>query len=189
MLFEFGFNRAGNIGNAESQPIEEEQSQAGMILLEVATLSSFDAEDAVEPIKMIQVAGENSEDFEFEPAHFQDDRNETDGEKHAGRKAVNGVLAEGDGSVAKQECQSSDELRAIAKRMEGHGYRDEEHQSAIKRERAGVLRKNAHGIHVVNPEGAKEEQRPPATNTGAAEQAIPFVLLDINAAHKKKRGG
>ena len=63
MFFEFGFNRPGNVGNAECQPVEEKQCQAGMVLLKVAALRSFDAKDAIQPIQMIQVAGENAEHF------------------------------------------------------------------------------------------------------------------------------
>ena len=42
---------------------------------------------------------------------------------------------------------------------------------------------------MINPEGAEEEQRPPSADAGAAKKTIAFVLLEINAAHKKKRGG
>ena len=63
MFFEVGFNRADNVGNAESQPVEEKQSQAAMVLLEVSALRSFDAKDAIQPIQMILVAGENAEHF------------------------------------------------------------------------------------------------------------------------------
>ena len=157
MFFEVGFSRADNVGNAKGQPVEEKQSQACMVLLEVTALSSFDAEDAIQPIEMIQVAGENSEDFEFEPTHSQDDRNESDGKKHAGRETVDRVLAQSDSGVTKQECQASDKLRTIAQGVKRHGHGDEEHQSAIERERAWVLRKNAHGSHMVDSEGAEEE--------------------------------
>src|SRR6266567_7244861 len=126
MFFEVGFYVAGNIGDAEDQPVEKKQRQAGVVLLEVPAVSALDAEDAVEPVEMIQVAGENAEDFELEPAHFQDDGNQADGEKHAGRKAVDSVLTQCHGCVTKQKGQTGDELRAIAQGVERHAYSDEE---------------------------------------------------------------
>jgi len=81
-----------------------------MVLLEVTAVSTLDAEDAVEPIKMIQVAGENAEDFELEPSHFQDDGDKADGKKYAGRKAVDGVLTQRDSGIAEQERQAGDKL-------------------------------------------------------------------------------
>ncbi|HTC77396.1 MAG TPA: hypothetical protein VK657_02215, partial [Terriglobales bacterium] len=83
MFFEVGFYVAGNIGDAEDQPVEKKQRQAGVVLLEVPAVSALDAEKSVEPIEMIQVAGENAEDFELEPAHFQDDGDKTDGKNYA----------------------------------------------------------------------------------------------------------
>src|SRR5437016_13578404 len=157
MFFEVAFYVAGNIGDAEDQPVEKKQRQAGVVLLEGPAVRPLDAENSVEPIEMIQVAGENAEDFELEPAHFQDDRNQSDGEKHAGRKAVDSVLAERHCGVTQQEGKTGYELRAIAQGVEGHSHRNEEHHSTIERERAGVVRKNAHGFDVVNPESAEEQ--------------------------------
>ena len=50
------------------------------------------AEDFVEPIEMIEVAGENAEDFEFEPAHFQNDGDQSDREEHTCEQSVDGAL-------------------------------------------------------------------------------------------------
>src|SRR2546430_7451524 len=41
---------------------------------------------------------------------------------------------------------------------------------------------------MINPEGAEKEQRPTSADAGAAKKTIAFVLLEINAAYKKKRG-
>src|SRR6266852_428784 len=103
MFFEVGFYVAGNIGDAEDQPVEKKQRQAGVVLLEVPAVSALDAENSVEPIEMIQVAGENAEDFELEPAHFQDNGNKTDGQNYAGEQAVHGVLTQCHGRVTKQK--------------------------------------------------------------------------------------
>src|SRR5256886_15709401 len=42
---------------------------------------------------------------------------------------------------------------------------------------------------MINPEGAEKEQRPTSADAGVAKKTIAFVLLEINAAYKKKRGG
>ena len=73
--------------------------------------------------------------------------------------------------------------------MQRHGHRDDKHESAIERERTSVEGKHAHGFNVIDPKRAEEEQRPSAADAGAAEQAIAFVLFQINATHKEKRGG
>src|SRR5258705_4517065 len=101
MIFEVGFNVACNVGNAEGQPVEEKQQQAGMVFLEVAAVGPFDAKDAVEPIEMIEVTGENAENFEFEPTHFQDNADQTDGKNYSGGQAVDGVLTQCHGRVTK----------------------------------------------------------------------------------------
>ena len=71
-----------------------------MVFREVAAVSAFDAENAVEPIEVIQVAGENAKNFELEPAHFQNNQDETDRKENTGRKAVDRVLAECDRGVS-----------------------------------------------------------------------------------------
>src|SRR5216684_246250 len=103
-----------------------------MVLLEVATVSTLDAKDAVEPVEMIQVAGENAEDFELEPAHFQDNGNKTDGQNYAGGQAVHGVLTQCHGRVTKQKSQAGNELRAISQSVRGHGDGHNQHQDAVE---------------------------------------------------------
>jgi len=52
--------------------------------------------EAVEPIEMIQVAGENAENFQLEPSHLLGRWRLADGQENAGREAVDSVLAERD---------------------------------------------------------------------------------------------
>src|SRR6266446_3345711 len=122
MFFEVGFYVAGNIGEAEDQPVEKKQRQAGVVLLEVPAVSALDAENSVEPVEMIQIAGENAENFELEPTQFQDNGNKTDGKNYAGGQAVDGVLTQCHGRVTKQKSQAGNELRAISQSVRGHRH-------------------------------------------------------------------
>ena len=132
MFFEVAFYVAGNIGDAEDQPVEKKQRQAGVVLLEVPAVSALDAEKSVEPIEMIQVAGENAEDFELEPAHFQDDGDKTDAKNYAGGQAVDGVLTQCHGRVTEQKSQAGNELRAISQSVRGHRDGHNQHQDAVE---------------------------------------------------------
>ena len=42
---------------------------------------------------------------------------------------------------------------------------------------------------MINRVGAEKEQRPAAADAGAAEEAIAFVLFQIDATYKEKSGG
>src|SRR5882672_9577288 len=70
VLFEIALDGADYIGNAKRQPIEEQHGQTGVVGLKGAAVCAIDAEKAVEPIEMIQVAGENAENFQLEPSHL-----------------------------------------------------------------------------------------------------------------------
>ena len=83
MLFEISFDGAGDIGNAKYQPVEEEHGEAGVVFGKGTAVSALEAEELVEPIEMIEVAGEDAENFELEPAHFQDNADKSDGQNHA----------------------------------------------------------------------------------------------------------
>jgi hypothetical protein len=65
----------------------------------------------------------------------------------------------------------------------------DQHEGAIKRERTSVEGKNAHSFNVIDPKRAEEEQRPATADAGAAEEAIAFVLFQIDAAYQEKSGG
>src|ERR1700687_122944 len=103
-----------------------------MVFLKVAAMGTFDAEDAVEPIEVIQVAGENAENFELEPAHFQDNGNKTDGKNYAGGQAVDGVLTQCHSGITKQKSQPGNELRAISQSVRGHRDGHNQHQDAVE---------------------------------------------------------
>src|SRR6267378_3374681 len=180
VFLEVGFDVTGYVGNAEGQPVEEKQSQAGAVFREVTAVSPFDTEDAEKPIEMIQVAGENAEYFKLEPTHFQDNGNKTDGKDRAGSQTVHGVLTQRDGRVTQQKRQAGDELRAISQSVSGHRDRDDQHQDAI--ESQGI--ENTHWCDMMNRVGTEKKQRPPAADAGAAKEAIAFVLFQIDAAHK-----
>ena len=55
------------------RPNKEQQADAGHDLRKGTTLRSAVAKQAVEPIEMISVTGEDCEDFEFEPIELDDD--------------------------------------------------------------------------------------------------------------------
>ncbi len=132
VFFEVRLYVACDVGNTKCQPVEEEQSQTGLVFVEVAAVSPFDTEDAVEPIKVIQVAGKNTEDFELEPAHFQDDGDKTDGKNYARDQAVDGVLTQRHGGVTEQKGQAGNELRAISQGVRGHRDGHHKHQDAVE---------------------------------------------------------
>ncbi len=96
------------------------------------TLRAVDSQQAIQPIQVIQVRREDAENFELVPFHFQNDGYQPDGENHASGKAVNGVMAQCDGRVTEQESQASNELRAVAQRVRGHGAGDKQHQYGIQ---------------------------------------------------------
>ena len=63
-------------------------------------IGAIDSEETIKPVEMIQEAGEDAENFELEPAHFQNNQDETDRQEDTGGKAVYRVLAERDRSVS-----------------------------------------------------------------------------------------
>src|SRR5437762_4554515 len=64
MFFEVAFYVAGNIGDAEDQPVEKKQRQAGVVLLEGPAVRPLDAENSVEPIEMIQRSEEHTSELQ-----------------------------------------------------------------------------------------------------------------------------
>ena len=60
-------------------------------------MRALDAEDAVEPVEMIEIGRENAENFELEPAHLKNNRDEADGKHRSRGETVDGVLAQCDG--------------------------------------------------------------------------------------------
>src|SRR5277367_1570024 len=79
VLLGVGLDAAEDVRDAERQPIEEQHGDAGVIFGKVAAVRAIGTEEMVEPIKMIDVAGEDAENFQFEPAHFEDDSDQADG--------------------------------------------------------------------------------------------------------------
>ncbi len=136
MLFEIGFDAAQDVGNTERQPVEEQHGDAGVIFGEEAAMRAVGAEDFVKPIEMIEVAGEDAENFELEPTHFQDNGDEADRKDHAGEQSIDGALigagrrcrrnfaeTERNGCIAEKKGEAGDELGFVAQCVRGHGER------------------------------------------------------------------
>ena len=66
--------------------------------------------EPVEPIEMICVTGQDSEDFQFKPAHAQRNRDDTRGKNDARGERVDAVLTDGDGEEGEQKSQPRDHL-------------------------------------------------------------------------------
>src|SRR5580704_10169512 len=92
MLLEIRLDSTENVRNAERQPVEEQHGEAGVIFGESAAVRAVGTEDFVEPVEMIEVAGENTEDFQFEPAHLQHNRYKADREKYSREQPIYGAF-------------------------------------------------------------------------------------------------
>jgi hypothetical protein len=110
VLLEVGLDAAGDIGDAKREPVEKQERKAGVEFGKGAALRALDAKNAVEPIEMVEIAGEDAKNFKLEPTHFENDADEANGEDHSGGQAVNSILAQCDGGVAEQEREAGDEL-------------------------------------------------------------------------------
>src|SRR5689334_679779 len=107
MLFEIRLDSASHIRNAENQPVEKQHGQAGVVLRKVAAVRTLCAENPVEPIQMIEIAGENAENFQLEPAHLEDDPDQSDRQHHTRREAVDCALAQTACQITQQKRYSS----------------------------------------------------------------------------------
>src|SRR5437660_8323719 len=94
MLLEICLDRTLDVGKAEDEPVEEEDGEAGVILGKGVSLRSVDAKETVQPVEMREICGKNAEDFQLEPAHFQDDGHQADRQEDAGAQAIHAVLAQ-----------------------------------------------------------------------------------------------
>ena len=157
-----------------------------MILGKGVSLRSVDAEETVQPVEVREICRQNAENFQLEPAHFQDDGHQTDRQEDAGAQAIHAVLAQTYREIAEQKRQTGDELRAVTQRVQRHRHGNEQHESAIDGEPSEIRREDTHRADVVNAVGAEKEQRPAAADPCAAKQAITLALFQRNAAHKKQ---
>ena len=189
MLFEIALDRTLDVGKTEDEPVDEQDGQAGVILRKSTAPRAVHAEEAIEPIEMREISGEDAEHFQFEPAHFQDDGHQADSQKDSSAQAVNAVLAQAHGEVAKEEREAGDELRAITQRLERHTYRNKQHERAVHSEPGEVGREDSHRADVVDAVGAEEKQRPASSNSATADKPVAILLLEENSTDKESRRG
>src|SRR5215469_14369110 len=94
---------ANDIGNPEGCPVEEQQRCTRVIFRKCMSLSSIGPEQAIQPVKVVQVARLNAEELQLEPSSLDHDADEAEGKNYAGGQAVDIVMAERDRGVSKQE--------------------------------------------------------------------------------------
>ncbi len=63
VLFEIRLDGTYDVGDAEGEPVEKQEGEACVKFREGLAVRTLNAEDAVEPVKMIQIAGEDAENF------------------------------------------------------------------------------------------------------------------------------
>ena len=66
-----------DIGDAKHEPIEKQQSRAGLIFRERLPVSAFHPKQLVEPIQVVEETGENAEDLQLEPVQLDGDAYQT----------------------------------------------------------------------------------------------------------------
>jgi hypothetical protein len=123
---------------------------------------------------VIQKAGENADDFEFEPLHAADDDDQTGGEDSTRSEAVHIGVADGYGEKGKEKGQASDDLGAVPQGVPYHGGSYREHEEQIDELRGEDLG----GRDVVHRVGGEEQQRPPTANASARENLITMMALE-----------
>src|SRR6516162_2144461 len=126
---------------------------------------------------MVQVGGENAEDFELEPTAAVDDGDQAEREDHTGGDGIDGVLADGDGGEGQKKREAGDDLRVVTQGVDDHHHGDGEEQYKIYPlgiDDAGVW----HEIHRV---GGEEGERPAAADERAGKDAVAFFFLEPNA--------
>ena len=92
-----------DVRQPEDHPIEKKKGGAGVVFGEGLSLSALWAQQAVEPIEMVEIRSQNAEAFKFEPAELENDRDEPTGKNYSGRETVHGVVTQRDRCVRQQE--------------------------------------------------------------------------------------
>ena len=85
------------------------------------------AEDRIQPVEMVEIAGKNAEDFQLKPAAAQHDDGHASDQKSAGHQVVRRIRVERDGGKAQQESSARHQLRVVLQRVPDH-RRDDGHQ-------------------------------------------------------------
>ena len=130
---------------------------------------------------MIRITRQNTEDFEFEPFHFYDNRDQRKSEDSAGGETVHIVIAEANCPVAQQKCHAGDHLRAVAKRVYDHRHCHNEHEHEV----GSCGRHDPHRVHMIQRVRGPEQQGPSATDESIRKKPIAGLPLEENAATEK----
>ncbi len=145
-FFVFIGDGAVDIGQPEQQPIEGKQRNAKAELRELDAVGPHCFNDRRDPQEVIEVGGDNAEDFEPEPFHPQGQDNDGHSEDDAGYEAVERRVMDSYGQVGQDKRQSGRGLRFVAQAVCHDGGRNGEHQEEIKF--AGI--DDVRGGHVIN---------------------------------------
>ena len=140
-------------------------------------MASHRHDDGGEPDEVIDVGGEDAEDFEFEPAAAMNDGDETERENGAGGERVDGVLADGDGGEGEEKSEAGDDLGIVAQGVNDHDGGDEEEEDEVDPLRVddASVGNEMHGV------GDEEGERPAAADEGAGEDAVAVAALEVDA--------
>ena len=136
-------------------------------------------DDGAQPQIVVQVGGQQTKDFQLEPAFAPNDGDEPERKNGASREAVDrprllGQAVDRDRRESEQEGQTRDHLRIVAQRVRDHSRGRQEQQYQVD----PLCFDDSRGGHVVHGVGDKEQKRPTAANTGARENAIAVVAFE-----------
>ena len=118
-----------------------------------------------------------AEDLQLKPAPHLNDHHQGRGKNRARQKAVDIHVADGDGGEGQQEGETRHHLGLIPESMRHHGRRHDQQQNQVKS--LGI--DDARRLHMVHRVGGEIEQRPPAADPGAGQDAVGFALLKQEA--------
>src|SRR3954454_24805285 len=89
LLFLLAGDSPNNVGDTVDQPVRNKDGGAGNELGERMLVSAHGLDDGAEPEVVIQVAGEDAKDFEFEPVTLKRDEDDADSQDNARHQRIN----------------------------------------------------------------------------------------------------
>ena len=130
---------------------------------------------------MVEITGENAEDFQLEPAAAQHDDGHAGDQQSAGNQVVRRIRVERDGGKAQQESCARHQLRVVLQRMPDH--RRDDGQSA-EAGRGRWRTRSAMNGSMLQAVSHQDGDGPAAADQGAAQSLVSLFPFGKNSADK-----
>ena len=140
-------------------------------------------DDAVQPDVVINVRGEDAENFELEPVTAVHDDDEPERENGAGGERVDGIQTDANSEEGQKKGEAGDDLGVVAKGVDDHDHGDKEEEDEVDPLRVNDARVR-HEMHRVSDE---KGEGPSAANERAGEDTVAIAPFKVDAGAENEK--